>query len=213
MKSVEQNKIDVFINNEIKQYLFEDVNDDMLAYFADEEKRTKTAINTANRLKGAQINPDERKIKETQIKANKDRIAKLQKMQDAIKAQQLSSSKTASTQSTMTQDTTGQVAGQITGSIVGTGGISEQAPIQPQAPAVMAPKPKRTVRVVFDKSSGKPFSVDFSERGFSIDSTRLSFETIESALSKEFNITLNQGQGLVLDQVKMQKILKYKNRF
>lgn len=71
-------------------------------------------------------------------------------------------------------------------------------------------KPKST-KVIFDKSTGTPFEVIFSERGFSIDGTRLSFEELETAISKNYNIILEGGKGLSLDAVKMQKILKYKD--
>lgn len=73
-------------------------------------------------------------------------------------------------------------------------------------------KPKKTVIVNFDKSTNQPFQVKFTERGFLIGDTRLSFEILEVAISKEFNIVLNNGTGLVLDSVRMQKILKYKDR-
>ncbi|MFA5067959.1 MAG: hypothetical protein WC466_08025 [Candidatus Izemoplasmatales bacterium] len=73
------------------------------------------------------------------------------------------------------------------------------------------PKAKTTV-VTFDKSTN-PFDVSFSERGFEIDGTRLSFEFIETALSKDVNIVLKKGSGIVLDAIKMQKILKYKNLY
>ncbi len=56
-----------------------------------------------------------------------------------------------------------------------------------------------------------PFQVLFSERGFLFNDTRLSFEELETALSKNYNIVLNSGNGLVLDAVRMQKIMKYKN--
>lgn len=72
------------------------------------------------------------------------------------------------------------------------------------------PKPKK---VVFDKSSASPWEVVFSERGFLIDDTRLSFEEIENALSKGYNIVLNSGGGTTLDAVKMQSIMKYKDLF
>ncbi len=70
---------------------------------------------------------------------------------------------------------------------------------------------KKPVRVQFDKMSDDPFVAEFSERGFLIDGTRLSFESIEDALSKEYIITLKNGSGRILDAVKMQKILKYKD--
>jgi hypothetical protein len=72
---------------------------------------------------------------------------------------------------------------------------------------------KKPVKVVFDKSSPKSWDVVFSERGFLIDNTRLSFEEIKNALSKGYNISLNGGKGLVLDAVKMQSIMKYEDLF
>lgn len=75
-----------------------------------------------------------------------------------------------------------------------------------------AAAPKKTLIVNFDKTSEQPFQVKFTERGFLIGETRLSFEILEVAISKEFNIVLNNGTGLVLDAVRMQKILKYKDR-
>lgn len=72
---------------------------------------------------------------------------------------------------------------------------------------------KKDFKVVFDKSTGKPWEVLFTERGFLVNgSTRLSFENVEMAIHKNYNITLDGGQGLVLDQVKLNKILKYKNK-
>lgn len=72
-------------------------------------------------------------------------------------------------------------------------------------------KKKKETIVKFDSKTKNPFNVSFSERGFLVGDTRLSFELLEMALSKGFNITLKNG--LVLDQVKMQKILKYKDKF
>jgi hypothetical protein len=89
--------------------------------------------------------------------------------------------------------------------------ISEQVSPEGQVP-MAAPRPKMKPRkVIFDKSTNAPFEAVFSERGFEIDDTRLSFEELETAISKNYNITLNNGKGLVLDAVKMQKILKYKD--
>lgn len=73
-------------------------------------------------------------------------------------------------------------------------------------------KAKETV-VQFDKSSGKPWQVKFSERGFEIEDTRLSFELLETAVSKKLNLVLNNGTGTVLDAIKIQKILKYKGLY
>lgn len=65
--------------------------------------------------------------------------------------------------------------------------------------------------VRFNSGLENEYIVTFSERGFLIDDTRLSFEEIETALSKEYAITLKGGK--VLDAVKMQQILKYKDLF
>lgn len=71
---------------------------------------------------------------------------------------------------------------------------------------------KKPVKVIFDKSSSAPWEVIFSERGFLVGDTRLSFEEIKNALSKNYQIVLDAGNGLVLDGVKMQSILKYEDR-
>ncbi len=88
-------------------------------------------------------------------------------------------------------------------------GLEEISQIAPVAPQVS--KPKETV-VKFDKST-TPYEVKFSERGFEIGGTRLSFELLETALSKDINIVLDKGKGLVLDSIKMEKILKYKDLY
>ena len=55
------------------------------------------------------------------------------------------------------------------------------------------------------------YVVTFSERGFLIGNTRMSFEEIKTAISKEYTITLKDGT--VLDAVKMQQILKYEDKY
>lgn len=67
--------------------------------------------------------------------------------------------------------------------------------------------------VKFDKNTQQPFDVKFTKRGFSIEGTRLGFETIENALSKNYIITLNGGKGFVLNPIRMQQILKYKDKW
>lgn len=90
--------------------------------------------------------------------------------------------------------------------------LSEQLGPEVGGAPVEAPKPKvKPTKVIFDKSTGSPFEVIFSERGFAIEGTRMSFEELETAISKNYNISLNGGKGLTLDAVKMQKILKYKD--
>ena len=90
------------------------------------------------------------------------------------------------------------------------------APVQQPAPVVLPAnstqpqqKKRKKVKVNFDKAT-TPWQVEFSERGFLIGETRLSFENIEDALNKKYNIVLDNGGGMVLDAVKIQKILKYK---
>jgi hypothetical protein len=89
--------------------------------------------------------------------------------------------------------------------------LSEQEINGAPAPAV-APQRKPT-KVKFDSSTENPFEVIFSERGFSIAGTRMSFEDLDTAISKNYNIVLDGGNGLSLDAVKMQKILKYKELY
>ncbi len=79
---------------------------------------------------------------------------------------------------------------------------------------VSAPAPKQVAKpkmVRFNKGLENEYTITFSERGFLIGDTRMSFEEIEDAISKEYTITLKDGT--VLDAVKMQQILKYKNIF
>ncbi len=89
-----------------------------------------------------------------------------------------------------------------------------QAPTAPVAqPSGLNSAPKKQIiRVKFDTKTDHPFEAVFSERGFLIGNTRLSFEVIETALSKNFSITLDGGAGLVLDAIRMQKLLKYKDK-
>lgn len=91
--------------------------------------------------------------------------------------------------------------------------LSEQSvPGMPPAAGISQPSRKPT-KVMFDKSTQTPFEVVFSERGFSIEGTRMSFEELETAISKNYNIVLESGKGTNLDAVKMQKILKYKELY
>jgi hypothetical protein len=70
---------------------------------------------------------------------------------------------------------------------------------------------KKDLIVRFDTKTNSPFIVKFTDRGFLVGDTRLSFGLIEKAISKQFSLTLKNG--LILTPVKMQKILKYKNRY
>lgn len=76
----------------------------------------------------------------------------------------------------------------------------------------MNPKVKQEPKAVrFNTGTEDEYIVTFSERGFLIGDTRMSFEEIENALSKEYTITTKDGTHL--DAVKMQQILKYKDTF
>jgi len=86
-----------------------------------------------------------------------------------------------------------------------------QSPAPSQEP--VSEKPKKKARVIFDKDTDNPYSVTFSERGFDVDGTRLNFDLLKYAISKDFHIKLSGGEGLELTPVKMQKILKYEDRF
>lgn len=86
--------------------------------------------------------------------------------------------------------------------------LNEEFPPSYEEQSSIQIKPKA---VRFNKGLENEYLVTFSERGFLIGDTRLSFEEIESAVSKEYTITLKDGT--VLDAVKMQQILKYKDAF
>ena len=91
------------------------------------------------------------------------------------------------------------------------GVVNKKPQVQASQPTMEpAPKAKKTM-VNFDQDTKEPFTVTFSERGFSIGDTRLSFEVLEQALSKGYNLKMDQGQGLELTPVRMQKIMKYKD--
>jgi hypothetical protein len=76
---------------------------------------------------------------------------------------------------------------------------------------INVPGERKATVVKFDSSSQNPWEVKFTERGFLIGGTRLSFEELEHAISKEYSIELKDGTKL--DAVKMQKILKYKELY
>jgi len=88
--------------------------------------------------------------------------------------------------------------------------VAQPTPEAPLAQAV-APIQKDPKMVRFNGGTEAEYQVLFSERGFMMDDTRMSFEEIHNALSKEYIITLKGGT--VLDAVKMQQILKYKEMF
>jgi len=86
--------------------------------------------------------------------------------------------------------------------------LNEEFPPSYEQASNVKMKPKA---VRFNPGLQNEYIVTFSERGFLVDDTRLSFEEIENAISKEYSITLKSGT--TLDAVKMQQILKYKDIF
>lgn len=81
---------------------------------------------------------------------------------------------------------------------------------RPQVSPQPQPEKKQDLIVRFDTNTTTPFTVKFTKRGFVVGGTRLSFDLIEQAINKKFSVTLKSG--LILTPVKMQKILKYKER-
>ncbi len=65
------------------------------------------------------------------------------------------------------------------------------------------------VKVIFDENTPSQFEVLFTRRGFALEGTRLSFEELETALSKKYIFVLKTG--FVLDSIKITKIMLYKN--
>lgn len=86
--------------------------------------------------------------------------------------------------------------------------LSENFPATQVPPRKVSIKPKM---IRFNKGLENEFTAVFSQRGFSIGDTRMSFEEIAIALSKEYTITLKDGT--VLDAVKMQQLMKYEDLF
>lgn len=86
--------------------------------------------------------------------------------------------------------------------------LNEEFPPSQGVDSARSVKPQA---IRFNPGLETEYIVTFSERGFLLGSTRLSFEEIQNALSKEY--TLNLKDGTLLDAVKMQQILKYKDLY
>jgi len=89
--------------------------------------------------------------------------------------------------------------------------MEQQVAPLPVSAAPVAKQKAKPKMVRFNKGLDNEYTITFSERGFLISDTRMSFEEIEDAISKDYTITLKDGT--VLDAVKMQQILKYKDIF
>jgi hypothetical protein len=197
-----------------------------IAKFIDDERNDlSNSIVNDNKVMATLQNPMERNLKQKQININKAKVKNLAKIQnDLKKAKEMEKKQpqnqqiTTQVQPQTTQQTQSQVGQGLNVSVqehermpVLKRNINEQIPAP--LPAPVAPKKKVVYNVAFDTKGKQPFNVKFSERGFDINGTRLSFELLETAISKNFSIVLDAGQGLTLDSVRMQKILRYKDRF
>ena len=213
--------------------------DNMDTFVSDEKKQSDVAVKNSMKLMGTLSEPNKRNAENMNMKVQKDKIKKLDTMKKNVDDQK-KNVETDIKLSKMKQSISNQpdTSSQIT---TQTSAITEhikriikemeapimrrtfaeqdlnsaQAPAQIQTPAppqINTPSNKAYL-VKFDKDTQRPFNVKFTERGFSVEGTRLSFEVLENALSKNYILTLNNGKGLLLDAIKMQKILKYKHKW
>lgn len=211
------------------------ITDPVFTFLDGEEQGEKDKIQNNSKIKSIINDPTKRKVKDMAIKDSQKKLqsinqtkTNLMAKQEEMKKKAIETQKALQLQMDQIKQSTeqlNQLRGQVqemydknismpilkrAGIGVAQNDINEMDSIFPQqqnqAPA------KKAFKVKFESKSGTPFEVLFSERGFRINDTRLSFETIEDALSKNFIITLNNGDGLILDAVRMQKLLKYKHR-
>ena len=209
-------------------------------FFKKAEKEETDSIDYNNKLKNIIHDPNQRKIRDTQIARSKTKMQDIKKIQndflvqqDALlqqqKQQQLKLQQDLKNMQAEKEEMELMLRQQIRESLDEFPDIHKydslpimkrslphieeigQPVVQPNV-GMQAPAPKKKIVVSFDTKTDHPYKVEFTERGFLIGTTRLSFEIIEAALSKNFSITLDGGSGMVLDAIKMQKILKYKDR-
>jgi seryl-tRNA synthetase len=212
-------EIDTFILKEASKYLFEEEEyslDDSIENTKERIKQIETKLKTyTEKLKAdrqiqtATQDAERKKLADQQVKVTQDDLNLEKENLEAAKNELKTledRQKQALTQQSNAEAETVQM------------GISEaviKSPLRQVAPKplkVKKPKPKKKEVIIrFDTNTPSPFTVKFSSRGFVVGNTRLSFELLEKAISKQFSITLKSG--LILTPVKMQKILKYKNRY
>lgn len=210
--------------------------DEIETFFTNSEKEEKEKINNNNRLKSALVDTDRKKVVDNSIKKSNDNIFKIKNTQDlfnkrresiALKEKELEKIKA---ELLSMQKTKEDMKGKTNSTILRQDNFSKMfesnmAPLNNTSAPIIKPgvnralpqntiqqPKKKALQVNFDKNTQAPFQVLFSERGFLVNGTRLSFELVETALSKNLMITLDNGAGLVLDAIKMQKILKYKDK-
>jgi len=195
-------------NNMSKNNLREDVNtleyiDTMKADLTNDIKKTEDDIRQIMKSKSAVVGSEQDDIVKKQLYDKQLKMA-----QDKLKNKKEMLSKTDATQKDFVDMDKKEKELETKEPIEEEGVALPKQEVQPQ---IEKPK-KKSVLVNFDKNTDNPFSVKFSERGFTVNDTRMSFENLEIALSKNYNVVLDGGNGLVLDAVRMQKILKYKDR-
>lgn len=207
-----------FLKSEIQRLLKEDDQEmsfeEMQKYLDNEVKTLKVNIDNAKRSLSAIRNPLEKQMKMQSIKKAEEKIKQLAVLKTNIKGKEQQAMELEKNQQELVK---AQQSAEVQASAIAETIIPAPAtaPVGTAAPAAPVPAeaPQKTVIVKFDTKTQQPFEVKFTERGFLIDDTRLSFEALEHALSKNYNIHLKAGNGLALDPIKMQKILKYKGRF
>jgi predicted nucleic acid-binding Zn-ribbon protein len=212
-------EIDNFILREASKYLFEeDLTDDVesietsISKLEDRIEQNKEDIKTLDiKKKDADKNksatPDEHDKRIATIESEKyaERLKTAKedekRLKDDLKGLEIEKKQKEQSKT----ETSKQIAaGETVSEAVQVAPIKKAAPVKP--------KPKKKELIVrFDTNTPTPFTVKFTSRGFVVGNTRLSFELLDKAISKQFSVTLKNG--LVLTPVKMQKILKYKNRY
>ena len=207
-----------------------DTFDKMDTFVTNEKEQSDAAVKNSMKLMSTLSEPIKRNAEGLNMKVQKDRIKKLDTMKKSVedqkknfednlkKRQILAKSQTnanaqMSPQSFMTEMIKDTIK-KISLPMITRKFFTEQGnlPSNQAGQGNGAPKNKAYL-VKFDQDTQRPFDVKFTERGFAIEGTRLSFEAIENALSKNYTITLNNGKGLMLDAIKMQKILRYKGNY
>jgi len=205
--------IDSFILKEAASHLFEaDANVDNVSSLEDAielskdtlEKTKESLKNLTEKLKmdkqvqTSATGADYKKMADAQVKITQDQLDLTKELESSaqqrvvdLEGQKVEAEKVAS-QSLSEQD--------VESVNVNAKAVSESPKIE-----------KKDIIVRFDTKTNSPFLVKFTDRGFLVGDTRLSFGLIEKAISKQFSLTLKNG--LILTPVKMQKILKYKNRY
>ena len=205
--------IDSFILKEAASHLFEaDANVDNVSSLEDAielskdtlEKTKESLKNLTEKLKmdkqvqTSATGADYKKMADAQVKITQDQLDLTKELESSaqqrvvdLEGQKVEAEKVAS-QSLSEQD--------VESVNVNAKAVSESPKIE-----------KKDILVRFDTKTNSPFLVKFTDRGFLVGDTRLSFGLIEKAISKQFSLTLKNG--LILTPVKMQKILKYKNRY